>query len=170
MTRLPSDAPIAASLIDRLTAFHPAAMALSPRAGAIRLAGIALLVLLGAVGLGATLATRAIDAATRAIEGDAPAIALARIEAARLRDALARPGAAATLRVLDTRLPADIRLAAAERTEAGILRITIDVADPDQLHAALAADPWLAGFRARAQDQHADGGFRVTLERAPGAR
>lgn len=168
MTRSPPDAPIAASLIDRVTAVRPGIVAMLPRGGGGAI--IALFIVLGLIGLAATLATRAIDAKTRAIEADGPAIALARIEAARLRDAIARPGAAATLRALEARLPPAIRLAAVERTEAGILRITIDAADPDQLRAALAADPWLAAFRARAQDQRADGGFRVTLERGPGGR
>ena len=69
-----------------------------------------------------------------------------------------------TLDALAQHLPASVSLASAEGRPGGAIRIAVDTPDPDLLRQALAGDPWFDRFRERGQEQHDDGGFRVTLE------
>ena len=128
----------------------------------------AVLVVSTAVATGATLVAWRIDSETRRIVADGAAPGRARVEAAAVARAFSEPTLAATLAALAARLPEGVLLVGAARGRDGMLRVTIDSADPDTVRAAFAADPWLARFRARGEDRRDDGRLRVTFEEADG--
>ena len=144
------------SLIERLPRPSPRVVTML-WIGLLTLAAALLLVIVVAE----TRTRRLSDATRAAASGQGGA---ARLRAAALAEAFARPTLAATLAAVAAHLPPGTQLAGAERTSGGALRLTIDTPDPDALRAAIGDDAWLARFRERAEDQREDGGFRVTIE------
>ena len=81
--------------------------------------------------------------------------------------ALARPvmtsaGPTEILGRLATILPAETGVVAAGRDPAGVLRVELETADPDQIRPILARDPLFRSLREAGQAQTGDGTLRVT--------
>jgi flagellar motor protein MotB len=127
---------------------------------------MALLVALALAAIVATIAAHRIEAETARQVAEAPSPAAGEAEARAVAAAFGQPRLATTLADLARHLPSATPIAAAARTRDGALRIALDAADPDELRASLAADPWFEDFRERGQEERAEGRIRVTLVEA----